>query len=78
MPKERMRVKRVLGEYEAIFPNLYSSLQSAMMPLISRGAALGLSGYEDAKNALSGNDAQVDSDPEENFEAKSNFSCLRS
>ncbi|KAM3185972.1 hypothetical protein ACTXT7_005320 [Hymenolepis weldensis] len=75
MPKERMRVKRILGEYESVFPNLYSSLQSAMMPLISRGAALGLSGYEDAKNALSGN-PQVHSDPDDNLESLP-FSCPR-
>lgn len=59
-----MRIKRILGEYETIFPNLYSSLQAAMMPLISRDAALGLSGFEDAKNALSGN-AALNSGPDE-------------
>lgn len=47
-----MRVKRVLGEYESTFPNLYSSLQAAMLPLVSRGSALGHSGFEDARNAL--------------------------
>ncbi|VDO01470.1 unnamed protein product [Rodentolepis nana] len=73
MPKERMRVKRVLGEYESLFPNLYSSLQSAMMPLISRGAALGLSGYEDAKNALSEN-SQLNFDPDD-VSKNPNLSC---
>ncbi|BHF60096.1 hypothetical protein SprV_0100305700 [Sparganum proliferum] len=52
MPKERMRIKRVLTEYESIFPNLYSSLQAAMMPLLSRNAALGLSAFEDARRAI--------------------------
>ncbi|VDL48930.1 unnamed protein product [Hymenolepis diminuta] len=68
MPKERMRIKRILGEYEVVFPNLYSSLQSAMMPLISRDEALGLSGYEDAKNAISGN-PQMHSNPNDNSES---------
>lgn len=36
MPKERMRIKRILSEYENIFPNIYSSLLAAMLPLISR------------------------------------------
>lgn len=75
MPKERMRVKRTLSEYEIVFPNLYSSLQSAMMPLLSRGEALGLSGFEDAKNAISGS-PQVHSDPDDNSESLP-FSCPR-
>ncbi|VDM35850.1 unnamed protein product [Hydatigera taeniaeformis] len=49
---ERMRAKRVLGDYENIFPYLYNSLQAAMILLISRGAALGLPGLEDAEGVL--------------------------
>ncbi len=68
-----MRVKRVLGEYESIFPNLYSSLQAAMLPLVSRGSAQGLSGFEDAKNAILGNakaaGQENDSDPEQEADA---------
>ncbi|XP_065179640.1 uncharacterized protein LOC135810102 [Sycon ciliatum] len=35
-PKERHRVKRLLAEQEAIFPQLYRSLQSALHPLMAK------------------------------------------
>ncbi len=33
-PKERQRVKLMLAAQEAVHPNLYNSLQKAMMPLL--------------------------------------------
>ncbi|VDK83739.1 unnamed protein product [Dibothriocephalus latus] len=75
MPKERMRIKRVLTEYESIFPYLYSSLQAAMMPLLSRNAALGLSGFEDARLAIQNDRAATPEEDGDDTDCPRRTSC---